>query len=134
MTRSFHRRLDQLPCVFELADAFFGRHLLDSASLTSVHLVLEELFTNSVKHQSGSESPIRIVLELHDRELKISVIDRDVDDFDITRWPAPDVKAGLFERKPGGLGIHLVRQLTDGIDYRYDNRESVVTVTKRLEN
>jgi anti-sigma regulatory factor (Ser/Thr protein kinase) len=38
----------------------------------------------------------------------------------------------LDERVVGGLGIHLVRQLTDGLEYQRHEGKNLLTMRKRL--
>ena len=46
------------------------------------------------------------------------------------------VDAGIEERRPGGLGIYLVRKMVDDLNYDYEteDRRMRITVTKTLEN
>ena len=48
----------------------------------------------------------------------------------------PPVDAGLEGRRPGGLGIYLVRRMVDELNYGYesDDRTMRITVKKILEN
>ena len=47
--------------------------------------------------------------------------------FDPTRAPAPVLVGTLAERKPGGMGIAFVRNLTDSFEYqRVADRNRVV--------
>jgi serine/threonine-protein kinase RsbW len=61
------------------------------------------------------------------------VTDFDVEPFDITKAEKVDVDLPLSERKPGGLGIHFVRDMADSVAYDYTDRRSKVTITKKLE-
>jgi anti-sigma regulatory factor (Ser/Thr protein kinase) len=38
--------------------------------------------------------------------------------FDPTAHPAPDLAASLEQRRPGGLGIYLIRRVMDEMNYR----------------
>lgn len=44
----------------------------------------------------------------------------------------PDVSASLVDRKPGGLGIFIVKKTMDGLDYVYSNGHNVLTLRKKL--
>ena len=50
--------------------------------------------------------------------------------------PLIPVEAGIDERRPGGLGIYLVRSMVDDLSYDYETegRRMRITVTKTLEN
>jgi len=52
--------------------------------------------------------------------------------FNPLKVPAPNLEAPLAERSLGGLGIHLVRSLMDGLEYRRENGKNVLTVRKRI--
>ncbi|MDR2617989.1 MAG: SpoIIE family protein phosphatase [Treponema sp.] len=53
--------------------------------------------------------------------------------FNPLEWPIPDIKADLKDRKIGGLGIYLVRKMTDYADYRRLEGKNLLTVYKALE-
>jgi serine/threonine-protein kinase RsbW len=60
--------------------------------------------------------------------LRVVVVD-DGPAFDPLSIAAPDTGAGIDDRDPGGLGLHLVRRLASGLSYaRADgcNRMSLV--------
>jgi len=54
---------------------------------------------------------------LHDVGEKL--LEREAEPFDPTRAPEVDVSLPLERRRPGGLGIHLVRKVVDSLEYRY---------------
>ena len=45
--------------------------------------------------------------------------------------PPPDLDAALEDRRVGGLGLHLVRNLVSELDWRRDGAENVTSVVKR---
>jgi anti-sigma regulatory factor (Ser/Thr protein kinase) len=65
--------------------------------------------------------------------LTVQLIDFDVDAFDPTTVPAIDVEKPIGEWQPGGLGLHLVRQMADTLQYEYAERRSTITFTKALD-
>jgi len=99
----------------------------------TAQLAVEELFTNLVKYSRGGKSDIRIDLARDGGRLIVSLTDFDVEPFDIRTVPDAKTDLSLAERKPGGLGIHLVKRLVDHIDYEYADRNSTTTFIKNLE-
>jgi anti-sigma regulatory factor (Ser/Thr protein kinase) len=45
--------------------------------------------------------------------------------------PEPELDATVQDRKIGGLGVFLVRQVMDEISYRYENRQNVLVMIKK---
>jgi len=43
-----------------------------------------------------------------------------------------DVTASIDERPIGGLGIHMVRKLMDGIEYAREGNRNRLVMTKRV--
>lgn len=119
--------------MFGVVDAFCNMHGASDGFAFKMKLVVEELFTNMVRHNSESPHDVSVELETEGEWLNVSMIDRDSDYFDPRDRAEVDLEARLHERTPGGLGIHLVRSMVDELDYHYANRESTITVRKRLE-
>lgn len=46
----------------------------------------------------------------------------------------PDVTLSADERKVGGLGIFLCKKMMDSIDYRYEDGNNVLTMTKKVQS
>jgi anti-sigma regulatory factor (Ser/Thr protein kinase) len=51
--------------------------------------------------------------------------------FDPLSLPDPELDGDIEDRKIGGLGIYLVRQVMDTISYRYENGKNILTLEKR---
>ena len=106
---------------------------LDPELKYDVGLAAEELFTNLVKYGRGEQRDIRMALDAEPDRLVLVIQDFDADPFDVTQAEPPSFDAPPSERRPGGLGIHLVKQITDELRYEYANRTSTITVIKRLK-
>ena len=133
MERSFPRDIGALDSIFEFVRDVFAAESIDPVNTFEVDLVLEELFTNMVKYSTESSSDIAIRIDRRNDRLILCLTDSDVDRFDPTQAGEVDIDRPLGDRKPGGLGIHYVRQMTESFDYEYRDRTSIITLVKKLE-
>jgi anti-sigma regulatory factor (Ser/Thr protein kinase) len=135
MRDAFSRQLTELERIFELLRRFAEEHGLDADLERDLGVIVEELFTNQVRHARPGGSRIEVALAREDDHVRIDLIDRDVEPWDPTAAPEVDVTRPAEERTPGGLGIHFVRALSDRFEWSYDpdRRESRITVTRLLE-
>ncbi len=130
--RRFERSLDSLAEISGFLGGFFDAHRIGAGHLESVRLAVEELFTNMLKYGGGSEE-ILIGLGFEGRELVVTLTDYDVAEFDPTAQPDVVVDRPLSEREPGGLGIHLVKQVMDRVEYEYVDRNGTTRLFKTLD-
>lgn len=126
----FERRFDSLQPMFEMTAGFFADNGLDPGLLPVVDLAVEELFTNMVKYSPESAAEVSLELTRLEDGVEVTLIDYDVEPFDVTRAPDVDVSKPAQDRQPGGLGLHLVRKMVDSLEYRYQDRQSRITFRK----
>ena len=132
----FRREIDAIGEVFVFLETFADGQEIDEKTAFCINLVVEELFTNMVRHNQGGGDRITVSLERRNDRVHLELVDIDVEPFDPKTAEVPPVDAGIAERRPGGLGIYLVRKMVDDLNYNYepDGRRMRITVTKTLEN
>lgn len=130
--RSFRRDYASLREIFDFIAGFFSSESVDPSLRRDVDFSVEELFTNMVKYSTESSSEIRLELCPVEDGVEVVLTDFDVEPFDVTRAPESDVDADLAQRRPGGLGLQLVKKLVDEIEYQYspEERSSRIRFTK----
>jgi len=101
----------------------FGRmHGLPAGAEWRVLLALDEILSNIVRHGAAAGNPgIDVTFALGDGSVQVEVMDS-AEPFNPLLAPPPDTHSPLDDRRPGGLGIALVRQLMD--ETRYERRGS----------
>lgn len=83
---------------------------------------VDELTTNTVEHgYRGGPGEIEVEVEVRGQRLLVYVRDQ-APPFDPTGAPTPDITIPLEQRRPGGLGIHLAREMTDEMRHRLTAR------------
>ena len=129
--RSFRRSFDSIQDIFAFTAGVFASEQVDPSIRPSVDLTLEELFTNMVKYH-GSTAAVRVEITKIEGGVKVTLTDYDVEPFDVTQAPEVDIDLPIEQRKPGGLGLHLIRRLVDFVDYEYsaESRQSRITFQK----
>ena len=67
----------------------------------------------------------------NDMRLKFTIIDSGTP-FDPTAKEEVDTTLSAEERSIGGLGIHLIRNIMDSINYEHINGKNILTLRKNL--
>lgn len=90
----------------------------DPELVNDLVLAANELATNTMVHgYRGAPGTIEVEALLDGATLVVWLRDA-APAFDPTAAPTPDINLPLHRRKPGGMGIHLARHLTDSLAYR----------------
>ena len=133
-SQSFPRSFDALPAIFDFTSGEFARQGIDPRLLATIDLAVEELFTNMVKYSTGTDARVLIGLNGIAGGVEVTLTDYDVEPFDVTKAPDVDVNLPIEQRRPGGLGLHLIRRLMDSVEYEYSeaSRQSRIILRKTL--
>lgn len=97
----------------------------------TVNLVIEEAFSNIVfyAYEPGDSEKIDLSLDCEGNMLVIELRDRGRA-FDPTAKEDPDTTIPAEEREIGGLGIFLIKKLTDSVEYARIDGVNVLTIRK----
>jgi len=117
----------------KLLDRFEQRSRLPAATMAELRIVCDEIVSNVIAHAfpEGRPGDIDVRLELAGSRLVVTVSDDGVS-FNPLAVAPPDTNLPLERRQPGGLGIHLVRRLTDEAIYRRQDGRNVIMLVKVL--
>ena len=98
-----------------------------------MNLALEEAVVNVMKYAYpiGTHGNVTIEAQANDVRLKFTIIDSGKP-FDPTVKADVDLSLPVQERPIGGLGIHIIRQIMDSINYERLDGHNVLTLRKRL--
>ena len=129
MRRDFKRHLDSLAGLYEFSEAIMTEQNLPDGVRFPVHLAMEELFVNMVHYNPTVTTDIEVTVTI-DGAVRVSLVDNGGAEFDVTTKREVDVDSPLEERKPGGLGVHLVQNLVDTLEYEYQDGRGEVIFTK----
>jgi anti-sigma regulatory factor (Ser/Thr protein kinase) len=132
----FRREIEAIGEVFAFLETFADGQEIDEKTAFCINLVVEELFTNMVRHNQGGSDRITLSIERRNDRVHLELVDTDVEPFDPETAEVPPIDAGIEARRPGGLGIYLVKKMVDDLNYDYEpeGRRMRIRVTKTLEN
>ncbi len=133
MEKKFSKNFSSLEPIDAFVRSFAAGHGLDEGTVFTLNFVIEEIFTNMVKYQPSGANDVLIGLSGDDDSVTVKMVDYGVEYFDPTAAPPVDTDKPLQERRPGGLGVHLVKQYMDDFNYQYVGTDSIITLTKKLK-
>ena len=130
---SIRNDLAELGRLAETLRGFCRDQGVDDEACHDLLLAMDETVSNTIRHGYSDHDPHEILVRvgLENRELFLEVED-DARPFNPLEAPEPDVSRPAEERPLGGLGIHLVRQLMTGVEYRHQGGRNVLRMTRRL--
>ena len=117
----------------------FMNRILDAASvdrkmMLKLGMVLDELFTNVSNYGYGEEKgdiTVRVYIPKDRSEVTLTFVDSGVP-YDPLAKKDPNITRIKEGRKPGGLGIFMVKKTMDEMEYDYKNGHNIFTVSKKI--
>lgn len=128
-------KLSELARFNQTLTEFGRRHGLAPRVVHDLNLALEEILTNIISYgytDNREEHEIKVGLSVQPGEVRVDVED-DGQPFSLLEAPEPDTTKPLEERTVGGLGILLVRQLMDGLDYKRQGDRNLLSIKKMTQ-
>ena len=125
--------IEKVPVLAEFVDEVCEIAGFDMSTTMGINLALEEAVVNvmSYAYQPGTMGNVNIEAIANETRLKFIISDWGTP-FDPTAEKEVDTTLSAEERPIGGLGIHLVRQIMDSINYERIDGMNVLTLRKKL--
>jgi serine/threonine-protein kinase RsbW/sigma-B regulation protein RsbU (phosphoserine phosphatase) len=133
--RVFAARMPALADARAFVEEFACDHGFSLDDVLRIVLVVEELFTNTLRHGHGREcdDPIDIALEAEGDVVTLQYRDTAArhDPFSGLEASLEALDAPLEDRPIGGLGVPLIAGLAEDVAYAFENGRNCLRVTLR---
>ena len=92
---------------------------------------LDEILSNIINYafDDKKKHTIKIDLNFENKKLTATIIDNGKA-FNPLLFPSPCLSLPLSERSPGGLGIHIVKNIMDSVSYERSENKNILTLVK----
>lgn len=127
-------RRAEIPQLHEKLDSLALEKGIAPEHLHMIQLAVEEYLTNVFNYAFDKEvrPTVKVRLGLQNGEVHLEFEDEGRP-FNLLQYPVPDLTLPLDERPIGGLGIHMIRQSMDRVEYRRVGAKNVVLMTKQVK-
>lgn len=98
--------------------------------IAETNIIIDEIFSNIIRYSGASEVVIKC-------DLTTSILFMQFWDngkpYDPTKKETPDITLSAEEREIGGLGIFMVKQMVNCMEYKYLDGYNIVTIQKEMD-
>lgn len=110
------------------------KHALGQETVNDLTLILEEIISNVILH--GYDDPavhdIEIAITINGNLVRMTVVD-DGKPFNPTTAEQPNLDVPLEERDDGGMGIYLVKRISNDMAYARRTDKNILTIIKKID-
>ena len=126
--------VQQVPQLAEFVDHVCEAMGFDDLTTMQMNLAIEEAVVNVMNYAypEGTTGSVNVEVQANDARLKFVISDSGKH-FDPTSVAEADTTLSAEDRSIGGLGIYLVRQLMDSVNYERIGGFNVLTLRKKLK-
>ena len=118
--------------VAEALEEFGAKHGVPREALVALQVSVDEIVSNVIKYawKDGAHQ-VHVRVTAQAEAVEVEVID-DGEAFNPLTAPSPRRSPKGSRPRPGGVGIHMVRQLMDGIEYARKGTSNHTVMTEAM--
>lgn len=98
---------------------------------SKVNIAVDEISSNIINYSGAGSAEISYSIE--NGKLKLIFEDNGIK-YNPLDAPEPDITLSAEERQIGGLGIFMVKKMTESVEYRYENGKNILELIIPLSN
>lgn len=123
--------LGEIPQVTTALDEAMRACGFSDEAIHGLQLAVEEAIANTIVHgYHGSIGDVAVAIHATHESAEVRIEDR-APPFNPLTFPEPDRVSDLDERPIGGLGIYLIRSMTDEVVYHYAAGKNILQLVKK---
>ena len=133
-TITLKNNVSDVPRLCSFQDSVYAKMNIEPSLAKKLRLAVEEAVVNVMEYAYSASrvGSIEVRMMTDGHLLKVMIIDMGAP-FDPTTIAKVDTSLSAKERKIGGLGIFLVREIMDSINYERVDDRNILTLTKKIE-
>jgi serine/threonine-protein kinase RsbW len=122
-------RLEYLQKSMDLISSCARDQGFNQNKILEIELAAEEALVNIFKYAYKTrEGDVEIICGLDNNENFILEISDTGEPFNVLSVADPDITADISERQIGGLGVFLMKKLTESVQYRYEGDKNILSL------
>ncbi|MDR2589430.1 MAG: ATP-binding protein [Oscillospiraceae bacterium] len=123
--------VENLNDVLDFIDEKMEEIGIGAKSQYSIRVSVEELFVN-IAHYAypNGEGDVTITISTKPGEFIVEIKDSGIP-YNPLEKADPDISLSIDKRKIGGLGIYMVKNMMDSVNYTYQNGQNIMTIMKK---
>ena len=121
---------ESVKTVAEFLDTTLEAWEIPMKVVSKLQIVADEIYSNIVRYSQAKNAKVTAVQNGTVLSLRF---EDDGKPYDPTTAAEPDITASAEEREIGGLGIFVVRNMMDSMDYKYKDGHNVLTLLLATE-
>lgn len=135
MEKSFRCTIDaDIPAIQGVClalDRVMRAHGFSDEEILDTQLAVEEAVSNVILHgYAGNRGEILITCRTIPGLAEVQIEDN-APSFNPLTIPEPDISGDIENRKIGGLGVFLIRQVMDDMIYRHEKGKNILVMVKK---
>ena len=128
-SRVFKADVSELNNLFDYSSSLLRVLDFSNRDIIMINTALEEVFVNVAKYAYESNGTVEVSLS-NDKKQVTFVFKDNGKPFNPLEKEDPNINASSEEREIGGLGIFMVKNIMDKVDYVYENGYNILTLVK----
>lgn len=115
--------------VTEFVESWMAKTKVDKKIISKVNIAIDEIYSNIAYYSGAQWAKVHYTRDLE--AIYLTFTD-DGKPYNPLENEDPDITLSAEEREIGGLGIFMVRKIMDSVEYKYENSQNVLKLTKKL--
>ena len=120
---------DSLEAVKRFEEKLVSKLMAAPKVANRIHIIFDEIYAN-ILHYSNAKT-ITIRYQIKDEKLQLTFLDDGIP-YDPLNTAAPDITLSAEEREIGGLGILIVKNMSESMEYVYKDNKNILNLTISL--